>query len=94
MQIQVSLFHIVIFGVALAASLSVALEKAYLLLVTQASMSFQDPYDKFMLFGDSLFQHSTSQDRGFGLTPALQFGKFAYIAESHKGDSDEQYQQS
>lgn len=31
-------------------------------------------YDQFILFGDSLFQHSTDQDRGFGLHPALQAG--------------------
>lgn len=72
MQIQDSLLHVIIFGIALL----VILEKARVSLVPQASMTFQDPYDKFMLFGDSLIQHSTSQDRGFGLTPALQFGKF------------------
>lgn len=31
-------------------------------------------YDQFILFGDSLIQHSSSQDRGFSLTPALQSG--------------------
>ncbi|KAL9089476.1 MAG: hypothetical protein Q9159_002516 [Coniocarpon cinnabarinum] len=29
-------------------------------------------YDQFILFGDSLFQHSSSQERGFALAPALQ----------------------
>ncbi|KLU91617.1 hypothetical protein MAPG_10135 [Magnaporthiopsis poae ATCC 64411] len=29
-------------------------------------------YDQFILFGDSIIQHSNSQERGFGLTPALQ----------------------
>lgn len=29
-------------------------------------------YDQFILFGDSLFQHSSSQERGFNLAPALQ----------------------
>jgi len=33
------------------------------------------PYDQFILFGDSLFQHSTDQSRGFGLQPALQSGR-------------------
>lgn len=31
-------------------------------------------YDQFILFGDSLIQHSSSQERGFSLTPALQSG--------------------
>ena len=34
------------------------------------------PYDQFILFGDSLFQHSSSQDRGYTLAPALQAGAF------------------
>lgn len=33
------------------------------------------PYDQFILFGDSLFQHSSSQERGYSLAPALQAGK-------------------
>ena len=32
-------------------------------------------YDQFVLFGDSLLQHSSSQERGFALAPALQAGK-------------------
>jgi hypothetical protein len=32
------------------------------------------PYDQFILFGDSLFQHSSDQTRGFGLHSALQAG--------------------
>ena len=31
-------------------------------------------YDQFILFGDSLFQHSSSQERGYTLAPALQAG--------------------
>lgn len=34
-------------------------------------------YDQLILFGDSLFQHSSSQDRGFSLAPALQAGKIS-----------------
>jgi len=32
-------------------------------------------YDQFILFGDSLFQHSSDQARGFGMHSALQAGK-------------------
>lgn len=32
-------------------------------------------YEQFVLFGDSLFQHSSSQDRGFSLAAALQAGR-------------------
>ncbi|KAI9832649.1 MAG: hypothetical protein M1819_004234 [Sarea resinae] len=32
------------------------------------------PYDQFLLFGDSLTQQSSSQDRGFAFAPALQNG--------------------
>lgn len=31
-------------------------------------------YDQFILFGDSLFQHSSSQERGFSLASAVQAG--------------------
>jgi hypothetical protein len=33
-------------------------------------------YDQFILFGDSLFQHSSDQVRGFGLHSALQAGQY------------------
>jgi hypothetical protein len=33
--------------------------------------------DQFILFGDSLFQHSSDQARGFGMHSALQAGKEA-----------------
>ncbi|KAI4118403.1 MAG: hypothetical protein LQ345_001516 [Seirophora villosa] len=32
-------------------------------------------YDQFLLFGDSLFQQSCNQDRGFAFAPALQDGR-------------------
>lgn len=32
------------------------------------------PYDQFILFGDSLTQMSSNQDDGFGYHPALQEG--------------------
>ncbi|KAL9015278.1 MAG: hypothetical protein Q9173_000076 [Seirophora scorigena] len=32
-------------------------------------------YDQFLLFGDSLFQQSCNQDRGFAFAPALQDGQ-------------------
>lgn len=33
------------------------------------------PYDQFILFGDSITQGSSSQERGFGFQPALQDGE-------------------
>lgn len=37
-----------------------------------AQLSSDMVYEQFMLFGDSLFQHSSSQERGYTLAPALQ----------------------
>lgn len=36
--------------------------------------SFQ-PYDQFILFGDSITQFSVSQANGFGFNPAIQDGQ-------------------
>lgn len=38
-------------------------------------------YDQFILFGDSLFQHSSDQVRGFGMHSALQAGMSRRLAE-------------
>lgn len=34
------------------------------------------PYDQFVLFGDSITQYSCSQELGFGFFGALQHGKY------------------
>lgn len=34
-------------------------------------------YDQFILFGDSLFQHSSNQQQGWSLAPALQNGEIS-----------------
>ncbi len=36
-------------------------------------------YDQFILFGDSLLQHSSSQGRGFALAPELQAGEHVFL---------------
>jgi len=41
----------------------------------QEKKSIMAHYDQFILFGDSLFQHSSDQARGFGMHSALQAGK-------------------
>ena len=40
------------------------------------------PYDQFMLFGDSLFQQSCSQEAGFAFCPALQNGMTRLLSPS------------
>ncbi len=46
------------------------------------SMALDEPmaaYDQFILFGDSLLQHSSSQGRGFALAPELQAGEPVFL---------------
>ena len=42
----------------------------------------EGPYDQFMLFGDSLFQQSCSQEAGFAFCPALQDGMTRLLSSS------------
>lgn len=37
-------------------------------------MTNHQPYDQFLLFGDSITQQAGCQDRGFAFAPALQDG--------------------
>jgi len=39
-------------------------------------------YDQFLLFGASIFEQSSSQQRGFALAPALQEGEYLLSATS------------
>ena len=43
-------------------------------MLTKVQVPMEGPYDQFMLFGDSLFQQSCSQEAGFAFCPALQDG--------------------
>ena len=73
------LFHFI------TVSISISCYQFYLSALSSGSKSASDTldightekmaYDQFVLFGDSLFQHSNSQERGYALTPALQSGK-------------------
>lgn len=46
---------------------------------------YEAPYEQFLLFGDSLLQHSCSQQKGFAFVPALQDGKLPLKDRSPRG---------
>ena len=47
----------------------------------ESSDCFQ-PYDQFILFGDSITQGSHDQVQGFACAPALQNGSFSSLRDS------------
>lgn len=49
-----------------------------------AAEALYQPYDQFILFGDSITQMSSNQERGFGLQPALQDGQITPISLSYR----------
>ena len=47
------------------------------------SIIVQGPYEPFILFGDSLTQFSSDQERGFASQPALQHGRSSVSMRGH-----------
>lgn len=74
---------IILIILAICADLSNNSHTFTLQLGVQYKTNTMAAYDQFMLLGDSLFQHSSDQTRGFGLHSALQSGTSRQAAHSH-----------
>ena len=45
-------------------------------------MTYDKPYDQFLLFGDSITEQAGCQDRGFAFAAALQDGKYTLFIKT------------